>query len=61
MNKNSYHPTKDKLNKLDRLCKEIDCSGQILPCKDCEINKEYKKLTGLGLEDLNGEDIYDRI
>ncbi len=62
MIRESYHPTKDKLKKIDELCRNKDCLNTS-PCEDCEINKEYKILTRglIGLEDLNGDDIYGGI
>ncbi len=56
-----YTPTKDKLKRLNNLCMDKDCSATL--CKDCEVNREYKELTNevIGIEDLNGDDIYGRI
>ena len=33
-------------------CKNIDCINLLIDCKDCEVNKEFKKKYGMSINEF---------
>ncbi len=46
--------TRDKIQDIENRCKNKDCESvkPRLVCKNCIINKEYKKLVGISLNEV---------
>ena len=46
--------TRDKINNIEEKCLNAPCNNSRVKivCKTCEINKEFKSIVGLGMDDF---------